>query len=128
MNECQRCVGRGKTWEGSDPTCAFTRGYFSSNNWACATMLALRDLTEDTTAVWNDDHHAGLLPIPDGEFLFMRWYKNRGRTDVAVVLDYDGVRRTLTIEEAEHILDRVAAISDDGYWLTRDEIVKEGAL
>jgi hypothetical protein len=64
---CKRCKQRGKTWEGSDPKCAFTKDYedyrvncleylteedkiltrkFDTENWNCATMNALRDLID----------------------------------------------------------------------------------
>ena len=114
---------RGKTWEGGDPECAFTKTFFSPENWNCATMNALRDLTEDRD-FWESDNHAAMLPIPHaGEFLVMRWYKNRGRVDVAAVLNDQREFEAFSIRVAEHILDRIAAIDELGYWLSREETV-----
>lgn len=117
---CRRCKERGKTWEGDDPECAFTKTFFSPDNWNCATMNALRDLAEERT-IWNDDSQAAILPIPDGGFLVLRWYKNRGRTEVAAVLSTDGEFLAFGIRTAENILGNVAALDDCGYWLTVEE-------
>lgn len=89
---CPRCRSRGKDWNGDDPKCAFLKGVFCAKNWNCATMNALRDLVgyqEDERAgvkLWNNDQSAGLLAV-DNTFIVLCWYKNRGCTMQAVVID-----------------------------------------
>jgi len=43
---CRLCEQRGKTWEGSDPKCAFESYGFSHDNWNCATMNRLREIAK----------------------------------------------------------------------------------
>ncbi len=78
MNECQMCWELGKTWEGDDPKCAFASGAFSSDNWNCATMNALRDLAEQASSR-SDEERCGVVPLHDGSFIVLGWYKSRGR-------------------------------------------------
>lgn len=102
---CERCKKRGKTWNGGDPVCAFEGGMFSDENWNCATMNELRALVEDR-AVWNEDNNAAILPLKyEPYFLFMGWYKSRGRTDYVGV--FDGSRMSdLRLKDAEEILNQ----------------------
>jgi hypothetical protein len=44
---CKLCNERGKTWNGDDPVCAFENGVFSNDNWNCATMNKLRNISEE---------------------------------------------------------------------------------
>lgn len=103
MSACPRCDQRGKTWEGGDPVCGFpTRGEFSRDNWMCATMDELRELVEPD-AIWSNDQHAGVLAAA-GDFLVLGWYKSRGRTESAVILDSDLGARPLTWADAERFI------------------------
>lgn len=98
---CQMCLERGgKTWAGSDPTCAFEDGAsFSRDNWNCATVNAIRDicyegqrqLQRGVDYQYCDDQKYATINIHDiltddetinlGDALWVSWYKNRGRTD-----------------------------------------------
>jgi hypothetical protein len=101
--KCQACKERVKDWNGSDSECAFKSTIFSSDNWNCATMNALRRIVEDA-GICNEDQYAVLLPVFEcGEFLVLSWYKHRGATEGAFILYEDKVS-ALTIEEAEAIL------------------------
>lgn len=94
---CKKCLERGKTWEGSDPRCAFPDGKpFERENWNCATVNAIRDLITDMEGapVYCDDQyyqtiktgHIEGLPLA----LWVSWYKRRGRTEAMWLLsEYD---------------------------------------
>lgn len=99
---CKLCTERGKTWQGDDPECAFETGTFSAKNWNCATMGKLRNLCEDST-VWNEDQNAALLCGEDCDHVVLSWYKRRGRTEGAYMLN-DGIATPLTLEEAEKVI------------------------
>jgi len=82
---CKACKERGKTWKGTDPKCAFENGVFDSDNFRCATMGILRDISNPT---WCDGQYASLIPIVDeGRYVVLSWYKQRGRTEGAWVLE-----------------------------------------
>ena len=86
------------------PRCAFESGTFDSDNWMCGTLIALRDLGEEKRA-YNSDHSALVLSGPEDScsFILLYWYKNRGRTESALV--WDGQTPTpLTLAEAEAAL------------------------
>ena len=116
---CVLCQRRGKTWEGSDPRCAFESGVFDTNNWNCATMNALRDIAyrEKQFGYWYRDdnlnasigivHARELRPGTDDDlqgYLVMTWYKDRGRTGQAWLMDDDDVPRPIAQGEAEAFL------------------------
>lgn len=109
MTECPRCQTRGKTWEGSDPRCAFPAGVFTPDNWNCATMNALRDLSDALDRSWRDDNAAasmGYVPIGDAldgasGYVVMSWYKSRGRTGQAWTMWDDDTPHLTTLAEAE---------------------------
>lgn len=89
---CPRCIQQG--WPencGSPPECAFPRGWFEKENWNCATMNILRTQAERTTAYTSDDRVAVLsMPAQDDKdsgFILLAWYKNRGRTDLAILFE-----------------------------------------
>ena len=98
---CDRCEKRVKDWKGDDPRCAFTRGQFDSDNWNCATMNDLRELVRDR-AVYSEDNNCAVLPY-EGYFIIISWYKSRGCTNFAAVLDGCNVR-ALTTVMADEIL------------------------
>lgn len=110
---CKRCYERGKTWDGSDPKCAFVDGIFTNDNWNCATMNELRNLAEKLETVQRDDNSSGSIGyVPMnadyaprdfntfGGYIVMMWYKNRGKTGNAVFMT-DDETVPLTIKHAE---------------------------
>lgn len=115
---CPRCIARGKTWQGDDPRCAFASGAFA-DNWNCATLNALRDLAHSVPGcvhLQSDSRLAVITYDVYGEgddtmpgsvgwqgFLILAWYKARGHTDRAFVMDEDN-ERPLTLKLAEAIL------------------------
>ena len=108
---CKECETRGKTWEGSDPKCAFLLDEFHTDNWNCATMNKLRNLCYDNGFYKRDDNSAasiGVLHIPELDnaygYLIMTWYKSRGRVGKAVIMCDDEDPHTLTLVEAESII------------------------
>jgi hypothetical protein len=95
----------------SDPRrCAFAGdGTFLSDNWSCVTMLRLRD-----RCVWvrRDDLSAGsigVMPIPDGlsrqGYLVLTWYKERGATPGALIMNDDQKPERLTEGLAAELLE-----------------------
>jgi hypothetical protein len=102
MSECFRCKQRGKTWNGGDPKCAFVTGVFDPGNWMCATMNALRDAVGENY-VWNDDQKAAVLAADEGTFIALSWYKDRGRTEGAWLID-EGKCYPLGLSDAEKYL------------------------
>jgi hypothetical protein len=80
--------------------CAFKTKEFSGDNWNCQTMGKLRDIVEDKNHYERDDSSAGSfgwLMIPEDfdqrGYLVMSWYKNRGTTAQALVLNEGGVQK-----------------------------------
>ena len=100
---CKECQERGKNWKGSDPNCAFKNSIFDTDNWNCATMNKLRDLCEDK-ALWNNDQNAAIITGVDCDFIVITWYKRRGRTEGAYMLN-DRECKLLTLEEAEKVIE-----------------------
>jgi hypothetical protein len=100
---CKLCLERGKTWDGDDPRCAFETGVFSPNNWNCATMNRLRQISRDKIgSYYRDDMAAasiGYVPFEDG-YVVMTWYKDRGRTGNAFIAYDDEPIRELTEADA----------------------------
>lgn len=93
---------------GSDPRCAFGEGgVFRSDNWQCAGLSPLRD---DATMgeLWNNDQNASLLRIGDdtGCFIVLSYYKHRGRTEGAWLVDQSEMR-PLTIADVTKYLSLV---------------------
>lgn len=99
MKVCKLCEEQAEYWENkvSKPECAFTNGVFSSENWNCGTMNALRQRSYELETDFRDDMAAasiGYVPYDDfhddelGGYIVMTWYKNRGRTYNAMLL-YD---------------------------------------
>lgn len=96
---CKACENREKTWQGSDPRCAFEAGKFASDNWSCATVSLIRNVCyegrelppgvdyqyceDQKYATVKVDHIEGL----DGALaLWVSWYKGRGATDAMWLL------------------------------------------
>ena len=119
--ECPSCVTRGKTWEGSDPKCAFTTGVFSSNNWNCATLNKLRELTylcaNHVQHTRVDEQNYCTLPLTEVPYfqtinsnetavcLYFSWYKSRGLTEVLYIMFDTASPREPTLKEVEAIID-----------------------
>ncbi|QPI23260.1 hypothetical protein ICC24_07880 [Bacillus licheniformis] len=123
---CRLCKERGKSWEGSDPVCAFENGVFSPKNWNCATMSKLRRLSEGLGNSDRDDDSCGSIgyvPLSDnyapatyegyGGYIVMMWYKERGRVGHALFMTDEGAE-PLTLEHAE------IAIRTAERWLRND--------
>jgi hypothetical protein len=110
---CKLCNERGKTWNGDDPVCAFENGVFSNDNWNCATMNKLRNISEELDKSMRHDMSCGSIgyvPMDNdyttddfdtfGGYIVMTWYKERGRTGNAVFMT-DSETSPLTIKHAE---------------------------
>ena len=102
---CRLCQERGKTWEGSDPRCAFVDGVFTTDNWNCATMNKLRDIARDLPLYWRNDDFGTFGAVPfEGEYwqgyIAMAWYKRRGRTKQAMLMGDGDMPLPLTEEMA----------------------------
>jgi len=104
---CKLCKERGKPESfGSDPKCAFPDGVFTSDNWNCATMNALRDIA-GSYRHGNEDQYAEVIPATDDDectHIVLTWYKSRGRTEGAWMLFDDRPPEPLTLEVAENII------------------------
>lgn len=103
--QCVECARRGKTWQGSDPKCAFPGGgVFSPGNWNCALMSKLRDMTRICGSVtYSEDTNCGVVPFY-GSFVVLVWYKNRGRVDAAHVVTDENPPRPLDMEFALKVI------------------------
>ena len=105
---CRLCRERGSLGRYSDPpVCAFDdSGAFLTDNWNCATMNALREIADRVT-VGVEEVHGGCVAFDDandgglGKVIALCWYKFRGRTATAVVLDDEGGSREMTLADAE---------------------------
>lgn len=111
---CRLCKERGKTWSGDDPKCAFDEnGIFKGDNWNCATMNKLRNISEEFDKSMRHDMSCGSIgyvPMDNdyapihfdtfGGYIVMMWYKERRRTGNAVFMT-DGETTELTLEHAE---------------------------
>lgn len=107
---CKACRERGKDWTGTDPVCAFLTGTFNPNNFACATMAALRfsepkHYAQRYVIFCSDEQKSRTIPDPyTGGFIILGWYKNRGRTEYAGHLVETEIK-PLTLETAERVIE-----------------------
>lgn len=107
--KCKRCKTQIKTWNGDDSVCAFPNGVFDSTNWNCETMSVLRAIILDNnSAVYSDEQNAAIIPY-EGEFIVLEWYKNRGATEQAFILNSKGMG-PLTQDFVEEFLDKKDAL------------------
>ena len=101
MSDCKMCQARTpedlKFFEGgSQPLCSFRKGLFDDEGWNCATANAIRaicseydrsDLPTGVVREWYEDQNYAIIPIGEvagewiGAFLYVEWYKSRGRTE-----------------------------------------------
>jgi hypothetical protein len=51
------------------------------------------------------DEHMAVLPGPDGSFILIGYYKQRGRTQVAEMVECDGSRRPITLDDIQWWID-----------------------
>jgi hypothetical protein len=107
---CERCKTRIKDWQGDDPKCAFKEGQiFSSDNWRCGTMDALRKLINDGHLVYSNDDTLAVIPIGHLPYEFpafhlvLGWYKSRGRVETALFVG-EGKASNMFLFDAEKIL------------------------
>lgn len=78
-------------------------------------MNELRALAESSEPAWDNDTSAVVLAIPDrARFLVLAWYKTRGRTGTAIVVDDEGHSYPLTLSDAEAILATGNGKAEDG--------------
>lgn len=137
MNQfkCKACQERDRIGErlGSPRVCGFTgEGQFNPENWNCGTLIFLRKICRGTdgginiggpatAVVGHADHSIAICGIPelDGaldelspNFLILHWYKSRGRTPLALVIDMRHKAVPLTLELAEAILKIFGAESE----------------
>lgn len=85
---------------------------FSTENWNCETMNVLRELAEDFFTYRDDMKNGsiGIVPIPDdvifqAGYIVMTWYKNRGRTAQAYVMNDESIPEKLDKKTAEAIIE-----------------------
>lgn len=112
---CDLCKTTIKDWVGDDRKCAFDdAGIFKADNWNCATMNVLRTLADDCfyehppgKALYNSDQTLAVVPSAapseTGAFIVMGWYKSRGRTEVALLIDEEQ-HTPLTLRAAESFI------------------------
>lgn len=99
---CDACETRGPLDDDrSAPSmCAFDTGVFSLENHRCESLLVLRTHAEEAGArLYMEDHSAATVTFDveeDFGFLHLGWYKDRGRTDSAVIYTGDGPARPAT--------------------------------
>jgi hypothetical protein len=102
--QCSACLARGKDWQGSDPQCGFLDdGSFTPNNWACATLLALRELGAVSVHPEREES-VGVHHVEEGSIVLC-WYKRRGACHVALLVTSDEEDvRPLRLSDAEQAL------------------------
>lgn len=95
---------------GSARRCAFGTEEFDGDNWQCLTMNALRGAGEPLS-LRDDDQNASLcvVPIPQNGaeergYIVLGYYKNRGCTGSAVIVNDDRAPRPLTLKSAELVV------------------------
>jgi len=106
---CNACEGRGKTWEGDDPKCAFETDTFDRNNWNCATVGLIRRICDESQRGVNyqqcEDQNYTTVTVNHIEglngalALWVSWYKRRGRTDAMWLLFENDPPREPTEQE-----------------------------
>lgn len=105
-NTCRRCKEYNTKYPSSAIQCAFKNKTktFNKDNWNCATMNALRKIAEEG-CYWNEDQHLGVVPLKgEGGFLVLSWYKDKGRTSGAWIIEESRIKR-LTLKKADRIIE-----------------------
>jgi hypothetical protein len=90
--------------------CAFRDGVFNPANWNCGTLITLRADNGDEWAfskkpgyAHGEDQSCYTKHVGHGFFLVLGWYKDRGRTEYAGILDGEKMQ-PLRLDQAEAIL------------------------
>lgn len=142
---CAACHKRGKPDSfGSDPKCAFPDGGpFTADNWNCATLNAIRAPLEEivlegavhdrvivqscfrdsdqTNAMINLYDIDGELSWPDGDCLFVSWYKQRGSTTAMWLLASDSRDGTPHAPTEADVLLIAKVLARDAEWAASPE-------
>jgi len=86
--------------------CSFKNGLFDNDSWGCRTMSELRKLSEKigNFQIRLDDSSIGVVYFPEGLYLVMTWYKDRGRTGQACIMSDDLKPQRLDLGTAQAIL------------------------
>ncbi len=104
--DCQRCVRRQKSEDAIEKSvCGFPDGQFSTENWNCETLNAIRRTVWSSPlsqVTCSDEQYCAVLPL-QGRFFILSWYKNRGRTEGAWYLK-ESTMLPLSLEQAEEYL------------------------
>lgn len=106
---CPRCAADPHPRDfGSPRKCAFPAGVFDPDNWSCASMDIIRGLEETHgEAVANEyDQRVVVVVLPSRAFAMLGVYKNRGRTEAAVVIDHAKPPRPLTLADIDDLAGR----------------------
>jgi hypothetical protein len=88
--------------------CAFESGEFSTDNWMCATMGALRDRAVFINRDDMQNASIAIVPMPDGGdtfgYVVLTYYKDRGAVGRAVLMNDGDAPKVLAIMDAESLL------------------------
>jgi hypothetical protein len=101
---CERCVKAGHPPHfGSLRRCGFTPdGKFKTDNWNCETLNELRRIAEaNHRSTRYNDVSICYVPVANGGFAVLSWYKDRGRVDNAIVMLDSPDAHPLTLKQAE---------------------------
>ena len=109
MSVCKYCKSTKKYWKGDERKCYVGYGYY---NWNCETVNRLRSLQYLDSPLVNYYHHndqstlqIDISDILEGRlYLWMTWYKDRGRTDKLYILSDIEEPRKPTIQELYEIV------------------------
>lgn len=113
---CHEMDKHGHPWEGMPPQCAFDKGYFDGrSNWRCGTMTRLRAIARNSGWIHQqDDDSIAYIPIAEADedgttgYIVLSWYKDRGRTHHALMVNCDRPVIALTVDLAEAVIAKYA--------------------
>lgn len=111
---CRRCEAAGPLGPNYLHTreCAFKSEVFSNDNWNCETMIELRNYAENAEVVrYSSDQNLATIPLGEGRFMLIGWYKRRGRTEYGVIFD-ESETGSLCRDEAEAFLLLIARLQN----------------
>ncbi len=119
---CALCSKRIKDWNAPISRCAFSYGVFSSENWNCATVNAIREICNgDFPGVdyqFCDDQNYATVKVDELEIdsalaLWVTWYKDRGKTDGMWLMFSDQPPRPPTQQEAAIVIQAFQRRNDE---------------
>ncbi len=109
---CKLCLVPGyKDWEGQDPKCHFSKGEFNREGWNCGTANALRRVIPEDLIQYYEDQRFVAINIAKREleaaslFLYISWYKNRGRLDSIKLIYSDGKTKLATEDDCVSLIE-----------------------